>query len=61
VIKTSPLQNVISKYSFATKGGHKPLHPNRHNQDNYITHPHLFNMPHCHLFGVCDGHGQNGY
>ena len=53
-------RNVVTKYAFATRVGFVPNNPRKVNQDSYILHPNVNKSPYCHLFGVCDGHGQNG-
>jgi len=60
VTNLEEIQNVISKFSFATKGGFAASNPFKQNQDVYITNPHMVGLRHCHLFAVCDGHGANG-
>jgi serine/threonine protein phosphatase PrpC len=52
--------NVITKFSFATKGGIAASNPYKQNQDAYLTNPHIMGLRHCHFFAVCDGHGTNG-
>jgi serine/threonine protein phosphatase PrpC len=52
---------VITKFSFATKGGIAHSNPFKQNQDAYLTNPHILGLPHCHFFAVCDGHGTNGH
>ena len=52
--------NIITKFSFATKGGISAHNPYKVNQDAYITNPHIMGLKHCHFFSVCDGHGSNG-
>lgn len=52
--------NIITKFSFATKGGISSHNPHKVNQDAYITNPHIMGLKHCHFFSVCDGHGSNG-
>ena len=52
--------NIITKFSFATKGGISSHNPYKVNQDAYITNPHIMGLKHCHFFSVCDGHGSNG-
>ena len=52
--------NIITKFSFATKGGVSSHNPFKVNQDAYVTNPHIMGLKHCHLFAVCDGHGSNG-
>merc|ERR1711981_372992 len=54
------ISNVVTKFSFATKGGIAAHNPYKTNQDAYITSPHIMGLKHCHFFSVCDGHGQNG-
>lgn len=54
------ISNVVTKFSFATKGGIAPHNPGKTNQDAYITSPHIMGLKHCHFFSVCDGHGKNG-
>ena len=54
------ISNVVTKFSFATKGGIAAHNPYKTNQDAYITSPHILGLKHCHFFSVCDGHGQNG-
>lgn len=54
------IQNVITKFSFATKGGIAANNPFKQNQDAYLTNPHIMGLRHCHFFAVCDGHGTNG-
>lgn len=56
----SKISNVVTKFSFATKGGIAAHNPYKVNQDAYITSPHIMGLKHCHFFSVCDGHGQNG-
>lgn len=51
---------MVTKFSFATKGGIAAHNPYKTNQDSYITSPHIMGLKHCHFFSVCDGHGQNG-
>ena len=51
---------MVTKFSFATKGGIAAHNPYKVNQDAYITSPHIMGLKHCHFFSVCDGHGQNG-
>jgi len=58
--KKSKISNVVTKFSFATKGGIAAHNPYKTNQDAYITSPHIMGLKHCHFFSVCDGHGQNG-
>lgn len=58
--KPNKISNVVTKFSFATKGGIAPHNPYKTNQDAYITSPHIMGLKHCHFFSVCDGHGQNG-
>jgi serine/threonine protein phosphatase PrpC len=60
----TPLQiitNVITKFSFATKGGIAVNNPYKQNQDAYLTNPHILGLSHSHFFSVCDGHGTNGH
>lgn len=52
--------NIITKFSFATKGGISAHNPYKVNQDAYVTNPHIMGLKHCHFFSVCDGHGSNG-
>lgn len=61
-IVTNPnsVHNVVTKFSFATKGGIAAHNPYKVNQDAYLTNPHILNLRHCHFFSVCDGHGHNG-
>ena len=54
------ISNVVTKFSFATKGGIAAHNPYKTNQDAYITQPHILGLKHCHFFSVCDGHGKNG-
>jgi len=54
------VHNVVTKFSFATKGGIAAHNPYKVNQDAYLTNPHMLNLRHCHFFSVCDGHGHNG-
>ena len=54
------MTNIITKFSFATKGGISAHNPYKVNQDAYITNPHIMGLRHCHFFSVCDGHGSNG-
>ena len=54
------INNVITKFSFATKGGIAASNPYKLNQDAYLTNPHILGLRHCHFFAVCDGHGTNG-
>ena len=56
----SKLTNIITKFSFATKGGISAHNPYKVNQDAYVTNPHIMGLRHCHFFSVCDGHGSNG-
>lgn len=56
----SKISNVVTKFSFATKGGIAAHNPHKTNQDAYITSPHIMGLKHCHFFSVCDGHGSNG-
>lgn len=58
--KSTKISNVVTKFSFATKGGIAAHNPYKTNQDAYITSPHIMGLKHCHFFSVCDGHGQNG-
>lgn len=58
--KGNKISNVVTKFSFATKGGIAAHNPYKVNQDAYITSPHIMGLKHCHFFSVCDGHGQNG-
>ncbi len=60
VPKSNKISNVVTKFSFATKGGIAAHNPYKTNQDAYITSPHIMGLKHCHFFSVCDGHGQNG-
>jgi hypothetical protein len=53
----SKISNVVTKFSFATKGGIAAHNPYKTNQDAYITSPHIMGLKHCHFFSVCDGHG----
>lgn len=55
--KKSKISNVVTKFSFATKGGIAAHNPYKTNQDAYITSPHIMGLKHCHFFSVCDGHG----
>jgi len=57
---SSKITNIITKFSFATKGGISASNPFKVNQDAYITNPHIMGLRHCHFFAVCDGHGSNG-
>jgi len=52
--------NIITKFSFATKGGIAAHNPYKVNQDAYVTNPHIMGLRHCHFFAVADGHGTNG-
>ena len=52
--------NIITKFSFATKGGISAHNPYKVNQDSFILHPNFNKSPYCHLFSVCDGHGLAG-
>lgn len=54
------IANIITKFSFATKGGISSHNPYKVNQDAYVTNPHIMGLRHCHFFAVCDGHGTNG-
>jgi serine/threonine protein phosphatase PrpC len=54
------INNIVTKYSFATKGGMSASNPYKQNQDAYLTNPHILGLRHCHFFSVCDGHGTNG-
>jgi serine/threonine protein phosphatase PrpC len=54
------INNIVTKYSFATKGGMSASYPYKQNQDAYLTNPHILGLRHCHFFSVCDGHGTNG-
>jgi hypothetical protein len=54
------ISNVVTKFSFATKGGIAPHNPYKVNQDAYLTNANLLNLRHCHFFSVCDGHGHYG-
>ena len=54
------VHNVVTKFSFATKGGVAAHNPYKVNQDAYLTNPHMLNLRHSHFFSVCDGHGHNG-
>ena len=56
----SKIVNIITKFSFATKGGISAHNPYKVNQDAYVTNPHIMGLKHCHFFAVCDGHGSNG-
>lgn len=56
----SEINNVVTKFSFATKGGMAANNPYKQNQDAYLTNPHIMGLRHCHFFSVCDGHGTNG-
>ena len=56
----SKITNIITKFSFATKGGISSHNPFKVNQDAYITSPHIMGLRHCHFISVCDGHGSNG-
>lgn len=58
--KKNAVSNVVTKFSFATKGGIAAHNPYKVNQDAYLTNPHMLNLRHCHFFSVCDGHGHNG-
>lgn len=58
--KEKKIVNIITKFSFATKGGISSHNPYKVNQDAYITNPHIMGLKHCHFFSVCDGHGSNG-
>jgi len=51
---------MVTKFSFATKGGIAAHNPYKVNQDAYITSPHMLGLRHSHFFSVCDGHGSNG-
>jgi serine/threonine protein phosphatase PrpC len=53
--------NCITKFAFATSIGHQPGNPYKPNQDSYVLVPNMMNSLGLHLFGVCDGHGQNGH
>ena len=55
--KAKKISNVVTKFSFATKGGIAAHNPYKTNQDAYITSPHIMGLKHCHFFSVCDGHG----
>ena len=57
---THGISNVVTKFSFATKGGIAAHNPYKVNQDAYLTNPNLLNLRHCHFFSVCDGHGHYG-
>ena len=59
-VKPNKISNVVTKFSFATKGGIAAHNPYKTNQDAYITQPHILGLKHCHFFSVCDGHGKNG-
>ncbi len=52
---------MVTKFSFATKGGIALHNPYKQNQDSYLTNPHILQLRHCHFFSVCDGHGHNGH
>ena len=54
------ITNIITKFSFATKGGFSSHNPFKVNQDAYLTNPHIMGLKYCHFFAVCDGHGSNG-
>ena len=54
------MSNVITKFSFATKGGISAHNPFKVNQDAYITNPHVMGLKYFHFFAACDGHGSNG-
>ena len=51
---------MLSKFSFATKAGTSSHLRTKANQDVYLMKTNLLELEHCHLFAVCDGHGNNG-
>lgn len=55
------MSNIVTKFSFATKGGISMQNPYKQNQDAYLTNPHILQKRHCHFFAVCDGHGHFGH
>lgn len=59
--KPSTISNIVTKFSFATKGGVAPHKPFKTNQDAFLTNPHMIQTSHSHFFSVCDGHGHNGH
>lgn len=58
--KQASIQNHVTKFSYATKGGISAKNPNKKNQDAFIIEPLFDGHRDVHLFGVCDGHGVNG-
>lgn len=55
-----PEKHFSIKSASHTKIGHNPDNPTKPNQDSNFVIENFLNLPHCHLFGVCDGHGQFG-
>lgn len=55
-----PSYNYELKYSYLSQKGYYPDAPEKANQDSFCIHTCFKNNPNDHLFGVFDGHGQNG-
>lgn len=48
-------------YSLRTRTGKSGSNSEKVNQDSFITRPNFLNREDCFLFGVFDGHGENGH
>jgi len=51
---------MLSKFAYATKAGTSSHLRSKANQDVYLIKTKMLDLTHCHLFAVCDGHGNNG-
>jgi hypothetical protein len=58
--KSTKPRNVVKKFAFATRVGFQPGNSNKVNQDSFLLAPNIKGRPALHVFGVCDGHGNNG-
>lgn len=53
-------KNVVKKFAFATRVGFEPGNPDKVNQDAFILAPNVQERQSMHMFGICDGHGEQG-
>ena len=53
-------ESMLSKFAYATKAGTSSHLRSKANQDVYLIKTNMLDLTHCHLFAVCDGHGNNG-
>jgi hypothetical protein len=59
-VVTAPGTGFTLRYASVSLRGYYPAEPTKPNQDTWVIHPHLEGRPQQHLFGVFDGHGEQG-